>query len=200
MLDHREVIAESKEILQFGQQHRRFFGFSPGQLSGLVFAGANQPPPSIGSLSEDTETDDGIMTADEIAYLPLDGVGLAVLSACETGLGEVAGGEGLIGIQRAFQVSGVDSVVATLWKVDDTMTRVLMQRFYRNLVEKKMSKLAALRDAQLWVLMNPSLVTDQERDRGAIRKRKPLSKKTAEPFQRTSPYFWAPFVLSGEWR
>src|SRR5262249_60987455 len=74
----------------------------------------------------------------------------AVLSACETGLGETAGGEGLLGLQRAFQVSGTRTVVASLWKVDDEWTRKLMERFYENLWQKKMGKLAALREGQRW--------------------------------------------------
>ena len=73
-------------------------GFHPGLLSGLVLAGANRPA-EVGK-------DDGILTALEVESLDLGGVELAVLSACETGLGEKAGGEGLLGLQRAFQVAG----------------------------------------------------------------------------------------------
>jgi CHAT domain-containing protein len=89
-------------------------------------AGANVRPTPIGH-------DDGILTALKVAELDLSGVELAVLSACETGLGEVAGGEGLLGLQRAFQVAGAHSVVASLWKVGDEPTRALMARFYENL-------------------------------------------------------------------
>ena len=74
-------------------------GFHPGLLSGLALAGANVRPTPIGK-------DDGILTALEVAELDLAKVELAVLSACETGLGEVAGGEGLLGLQGAFQVAG----------------------------------------------------------------------------------------------
>ncbi len=95
------------------------------------------------------------MTADEIAYLRLEGVRLAVLSACETGLGEVAGGEGLIGIQRAFQIAGARSTIASLWKVNDAATRRLMQEFYTNYLDKEMSVLDSLREAQLWAMKNP---------------------------------------------
>ena len=104
---------------------RGVVGFHPGLLSGLALAGANRPP--------EPGQDDGILTAPEVAELDLAGVELVALSACETGLGESAGGEGLLGLQRAFQEAGVGSVVASLWSVDDAATRALMERFYQNL-------------------------------------------------------------------
>ena len=114
---------------------QRISGYHPGLLSGLVFAGANHPP--------DANGDDGILTAEEVAALDLSATRLAVLSACETGLGPVAGGEGVLGLQRAFQVAGTQTVVASLWKVGDESTRVLMERFYENLWEKKLGTLEA---------------------------------------------------------
>jgi len=119
-------------------------GFHPGLLSGLVLAGANRPA-QVGQ-------DDGILTALEVESLDLDGVELAVLSACETGLGEASGGEGLLGLQRAFQVAGARGVVASSWQVDDKATRDLMTRFYENLWKRKLPRLEALREAQLWML------------------------------------------------
>ena len=122
----------------FGERREAVRGYSPGLLSGLVFAGANE---AAGEAD-----DDGYLTADELAFLPLGGVRLAALSACETGLGEVAGGEGLLGIQRAFQVAGARTVVCSLWKVDDSATRLFMEEFYRNRLEKEMSTLDAFRE------------------------------------------------------
>ncbi|HEV3257270.1 MAG TPA: tetratricopeptide repeat protein [Gemmataceae bacterium] len=164
----------------FGREGMR--GFHPGLLSGLALAGANRPARA--------GEDDGILTALEVAELDLHGVELATLSACETGLGKEAGGEGLLGLQRAFQVAGARSVVASLWSVDDEATRKLMVRFYENLWQKKMSKLEALRQAQLWMLkegLKRGLVVLDEEERIA----KPV---------RTPPYYWAAFVLSGDWR
>jgi CHAT domain-containing protein len=178
----------------------RRVGFSPGLLSGLVLAGANNPP----ELPEDAAAfaslpEDGILTAEELAFLPLGNVDLAVLSACETGLGQVAGGEGLLGIQRAFQISGVRTTIASLWKVDDAMTQRLMTAFYRNVLQRKQSYLEALRNAQLEMLRelrDPQRRAELMADalRGA---NEPVD---AAALERGAPYFWAAFTLSGDWR
>jgi CHAT domain-containing protein len=156
-------------------------GIHPGLLSGLVLAGANRPA--------DPDKDDGILTSLEVAGLDLGKVELAVLSACETGLGEVAGGEGVLGLQRAFQTAGARSVVASLWKVDDKATRQLMIDFYDNLWQKKMAKAEALRQAQL------KMLREGAQDRGLVKIEQPVGKD-----QRMPPYYWAGFVLSGDWR
>src|SRR5262249_40093898 len=105
MSDHGEVL----ERIGAGAQ-------SPLVLSGLVLAGANRAD----------QADRGILTADAIVSLPLQHLELVVLSACDTGLGEVAGGEGVFGLQRAFHLAGAHNVVASLWKVDDEATAALM--------------------------------------------------------------------------
>ena len=171
-------------------------GYSPGLLSGLVFAGANRPAPS--AAGGHAPADDGYMTSDEIALLPLDGVEFVALAACETGLGRVAGGEGLLGLQRAFQTAGVKTVVASLWKVPDQATSVLMQRYYENLWEKNMSRLDAFRAAQISMFrdqdaLRTSLLRDQ-RSRGL----KPAEDANDEAG--VSPFYWAAFVISGDWR
>lgn len=162
-----------------------------GLLSGLALAGANLPP--------EAGKDDGICTALEISALDLSKVDTVVLSACETGLGEVAGGEGLLGLQRAFQVAGAKTVVASLWKVPDAATSELMQRFYANLWDKKMGKLAALREAQLWMLREgvkrPGLRRGLD-----LATDKPSEDNPANEAPGLPPYYWAAFVLSGDWR
>jgi tetratricopeptide (TPR) repeat protein/CHAT domain-containing protein len=162
-------------------------GFHPGVLAGLVLAGANTPP--------DPARDDGILTALEVAELDLSGVELATLSACETGLGESAGGEGLLSLQRAFQVAGTHSVVASLWKVPDRATQALMERFYKNLWQEGMPRLEALREAQLWMLR-------EAHTQGVLRRGlEPLDPQpAADRSGRMPPRYWAAFVLSGDWR
>jgi CHAT domain-containing protein/Tfp pilus assembly protein PilF len=154
----------------------------PGLQSGVVFAGANNPPGD--------GPDDGVLTALETGGLDLSRVELVVLSACDTGLGEAAAGEGLLGLQRAFQVAGARTTVASYWEVYDGATQTLMTRFYTNYWINKMGTLAALRQAQLSMLAEGPA-------RGMVRE------KDVEPDPssvRLPPIYWAAFVLSGNWR
>lgn len=80
--------------------------------------------------------DDGILTAEEIAGLNLSNTNLLVLSACQTGLGEI-GGDGVYGLQRGFKIAGVGTIIMSLWEVDDQTTSLMMQTFYRNLIKGK---------------------------------------------------------------
>src|SRR4029079_18618690 len=115
--------------------------------------------------------------------------------ACQTAQGKEAGGEGVLGLQRAFQVAGARSVVATLWPIDDKGTQLLMMRFYANLWGKKMSKIEALRDAQLWMISGARAAAKagENPDSASIQDDK-------LPTHLLHPSFWAPFVLSGDWR
>jgi CHAT domain-containing protein len=167
-------------------------GFHPGLLSGLVLAGANRPA--------DAQKDDGILTALEVEALDLGGVELATLSACETGLGESAGGEGLLGLQRAFQFAGARSSVAGLWQVHDAATRRLMTAFYDNMWREKLPKMEALRQAQLWMLTKgDAWMLKEGLSRGVIDVKVPKERLTKED-GRLPPYYWAGFTLAGGWR
>jgi CHAT domain-containing protein len=157
-----------------------------GVLSGLALAGANR-------LDLQEDEDDGILTAEEVAGLDLRGVEMVVLSACETALGRRVGGEGMLGLQRAFQVSGARTVVASLWNVNDQATRRMMEQFYEQVWQGGVSKLAALRQAQLRML-------ESEPRREVSRGVALASELSAPRRTRISPYYWAPFVLSGDWR
>jgi CHAT domain-containing protein/tetratricopeptide (TPR) repeat protein len=129
----------------------------PGLLSGLVWAGVNRP--GLRQLHSVIDQGTGIMTAEEVAGLDCSGCELAVLSACETGLGPLVEGEGVMGLQRAFHQAGVRNVVASLWSVDDAQTRLLMSRFYALLWEQRRPPLEALRQAQLEILRGTADLT-----------------------------------------
>src|SRR5208282_2113654 len=102
----------------------------------------------------------GILTGESLVDLNLSGLELAVLSACETGLGDVAGGEGTFGLQRAFHLAGTRDVVASLWKVPDQSTAALMALFYRNLWTQNLSPMESLRQAQLEIYKHPDKIPE----------------------------------------
>lgn len=115
--------------------------------SGLLLAGVENyynttPPP---------ETSDGILTAFEAQNLDLEGTDLVILSACETGLGDISAGEGVFGLQRAFRSAGAHSTITSLWKVDDAATRDFMISLYKHYLESN-DKYEAFRLAQLHIL------------------------------------------------
>jgi len=120
-------------------------GDNPLLRAGLAFAGINQKAPLLGEIDPQN---DGVLTALEVLDLRLSGTQLVVLSACETGLGEIHEGEGVYGLRRAFQEAGVAEVVNSLWEVSDAGTQALMTAFYERLMEGQPAR-QALRDAQL---------------------------------------------------
>jgi CHAT domain-containing protein/tetratricopeptide (TPR) repeat protein len=193
--------ASVRSVLQVDEKHFRLRGperaaagaRNPLVLSGLVLAGANRP---------DAGPDRGILTAEGIVGLNLEGMELAVLSACETGLGEVAGGEGVLGLVRAFHVAGAKNVVASLWWVDDDATAALMGRFYHKLWAERKPPLEALRQAQLEVYRNPGHIKDWAQrgiDVAAVPLPKPPERQ-AKPGERARTAQWAAFLLSGPGR
>jgi len=140
---------------------------NPLLLAGIVLAGANRTGRHNGN------GDDGILTAFEISGLNFTNTELAVLSACETGLGEVKNGEGVFGLRRAFQLAGVKAVLMSLWQVPDKETSKLMIAFYRNWLGG-MSKKEAFRQSVLEV------IRVQREETGCAH-----------------PFFWGAFVLTG---
>ncbi len=145
---------------------------SPMLLSGLALAGANHR----GEVDPASEQEDGILTAEEIAALDLGGVEWAVLSACDTGVGEVQAGEGVLGLRRAFSTAGARTLIMTLWAVDDAATLDWMKRLYR-------LRLSGLPTSES--VRRASLESLQERkERG----------------RSTHPFFWGGFIAAGDWR
>ena len=139
------------------------FSEDPLLRSGLVLAGANQRRSVAG--------EDGILTASEVTALDLWGTKLVVLSACDTGLGDVKNGQGVYGLRRALVLAGAQSLVMSLWDVADRPTRELMVGYYKGL-QQGQGRSEALRNVQLRML--------RSRDR-------------------QHPYYWAAFIESGEW-
>jgi CHAT domain-containing protein/tetratricopeptide (TPR) repeat protein len=139
-------------------------GENPLLRSGLALAGAN--------ARRSGDSDDGILTAVEVARLDLSGTQLAVLSACETGVGTLQTGEGIYGLRRALVLAGAQAQLVSLWKVSDSATRDLMVEYYRRLLRGE-GRSAALRGTQRAMVADPA---------------------------RQHPYYWATFVPIGDWR
>ncbi len=112
--------------------------------SGLILAGANN---TLRQKKGQKSGNDGILYAYEIAGLNLSNTDLVVLSACQSGLGDIDASEGVFGLQRGFKLAGVNSIVMSLWKVNDEATRILMTEMYRNLYSGQ-TKREALSNAQ----------------------------------------------------
>jgi CHAT domain-containing protein len=171
---------------------------NPAGYVGLVLAGANDPG--------NAGPDGGILTGLSVVDLPLEGLRLCVLSACETGLGDLTEGEGVLGLQRAFHAAGCPNVVGSLWKVDDEATAALMTQFYYELRVNKRTPLEALREAQLTLYRHPERIAELAKGipRGKINPgdivtlgSKPLQTKPGERAKTTPTKLWAAFVLSG---
>jgi CHAT domain-containing protein len=165
----------------------------------LVLAGANVP--------DQAGPAGGIITGEALVELPLEGLRLCVLSACETGLGELTEGEGVHGLVRAFHLAGCPDVVASLWQVNDRATAALITKFHHELWVNKKPPIDALREAQLLVSRRPDLLRDLAGERGVAQQEKALRVNTAEAppkeaadAERLPPILWAAFVLSGPGR
>lgn len=120
--------------IYFSNGNARLNGNSPLQYNGLFFSGAN----NAWNLNKYTEgVDDGVLTGDEIATLDLSNTKLVVLSACQTGLGEISDIDGNMGLIKSFKIAGVKHIISTLWNVSDQATTILMQEFYKQLMSQQ---------------------------------------------------------------
>ncbi len=207
----RSVELVSSEQMQTAHQE------NPLLRSGLALAGVNQRQSGAG--------EDGVLTALEATGLDLWGTKLVVLSACETGLGEVKNGEGVYGLRRALVLAGSESQVMSLWQVSDAATRDLMAAYYERLQVGE-GRTEALRQVQLLMITSGTPETDgrrqtaggrlQEQTAGAGTTTAPrTAPDTASGQQRglgierrqktlnedrSHPFYWASFIQSGDWR
>jgi CHAT domain-containing protein len=143
---------------------------NPMVRCGLALAGANHARQITNAVAED-----GLLTGLEAALLNLQGTELVILSACDSGTGEVKIGEGVMSLRRAFRIAGAESVLASHWPVSDKATSRLMTGFMRRWRSGE-PRAIAWREAQLELLR---------------------TKGTKEDF--SAPYFWAAFTLTGQW-
>ena len=144
---------------------------SPLRLSGLALAGANH------RLSATGDEEDGILTAEEIAAMDLSGLEWAVLSGCDTGVGEIQTGEGVFGLRRAFQTAGAQTLIMSLWPVRDDATAEWMASLYEARLSDGVDTITATTAASRSIL--------EHRRENQIT---------------THPALWAGFVASGGWR
>jgi CHAT domain-containing protein len=146
-------------------------GENPLLLSGLALTGANRRDQRSAAGMED-----GILTAEEVASLDLRGVEWAVLSGCDTGAGPVLSGEGVLGLRRTFAIAGARTLILSLWSIDDQAGRTWIRGLY---------------EARLSGLSTPAAVRKANLDAIQVRRRAGVT---------THPFFWGPFVASGDWR
>jgi tetratricopeptide (TPR) repeat protein/CHAT domain-containing protein len=198
----RSILQPDPRLFAFEGRQRAAGLRNPLVLSGLVLAGANRPPAAVAQADQSGD-DLGIVTAEAIAGLPLHNLELVVLSACETGLGLVGGGEGVFGLQRAFHLAGAHNVVASLWMVDDDATAALMALFYDQLWRQNKPPIEALRAAQLALYYRPELAGELARARGTpdfdkvVQRPEPIPGDGGQGPRRADAKDWAAFVLSG---
>ena len=175
--------------------------------SGLLFAGANYV--LSGSENQLPEgVDDGILTAKELTTIDLRGLDLVVLSACQTGLGEITG-DGVFGLQRGFKKAGAQTIVMSLWKVDDEATRLFMTKFFEEIrldkeghpTNKHEAFLAAqhyLRDEyeiEQTRTINGNLTTSQIRRLEREGKSVEVQTITEKVKPYAAPKYWAAFIM-----
>ncbi len=175
---HKDLLSTSESMTTAGRLAQLSADENPLLRSGIVLAGANTHDETDGAALDNTADplipDDGWVTAEEVSLLDLAGTELVVLSACETGLGDVRTGEGVSGLRRALMHAGAETLITSLYKVPDEATQQLMTELYTRLAGRA-TKTDALRGAQLEIIR-------QRRERHGA----------------AHPFFWASFVLVGD--
>ena len=161
--------------------------------SGLALAGANL---WLSGQNLPTEYGKGFLFAYDIANLDLWANEITVLSACETGIGDVKQGEGVFGMRRAFAVAGCKTLVMSLWSVPDKVTALLMSRFFDNL-RKGVSRYDALKDAQNYICtLTIDDLPDNKLGEDIVATYHQNFANNPTPF--AHPFYWGAWVLQGE--
>lgn len=197
--EQQEFLSHQRKFVQL-QTHTT--AEDPLVRCGLAFSGANTWLKSDKQKRLD-EYGDGILNAKEVLSLNLHGTNLLVLSACQTALGEVKNGEGIHGLRRSFELVGVQTILCTLWDVSDIAGAILMERFYKNLLNDGKSKLASLINAKDYIRnmtcrdliswsekMAPNLTEELLHD--VTENNFSLDEKIF-----SHPFFWAGYILQG---
>jgi CHAT domain-containing protein len=176
--------------------------YSPLDNCGLFFAGVNDWHDNTKPTPHE-DFGNGVLTGNEVLDLNLHKTDLLVLSACDTGLGEVKSGSGIQGLRRAFELAGVRTILCTLWSVNDLASAIFMEHFYMNLLNKKTNKLEALVEAKKYVrTMSFTRLLSYCKSKGhselygypleAYSNRSPHE----QPF--ALPFYWAGYILQGD--
>jgi CHAT domain-containing protein/Tfp pilus assembly protein PilF len=163
---HGFFLSDQQLTQELRRQHRLVETLAienPLLRSGIALAGANE--------RSSGDNDDGILTALEAAQLDLSATQLVVMSACDSGVGEIQNGEGVYGLRRALALAGAQTQLTSLWKIPDDATYELMVEYYRRLVQGE-GRAAALRSVQRKMMGDPAL---------------------------SHPYYWASFLAIGNW-
>jgi tetratricopeptide (TPR) repeat protein len=204
-----EALAQEGRLKQYGYLHLATHGVidvGEPKRSALLLARDRLPDPLAQAQAGRRVYEGRLTMADVLRDWQLEAE-LVTLSACETALGAEGGGDGFVGFSQALLLAGARSLVVSLWKVDDTATALLMQRFYQNLLgkrdglEKPLPKAAALREAKHWLRDLTAEQIDREvaglpkLERGGVRPR-PGGAAEVRPY--AHPYYWSAFILIGD--
>lgn len=185
-----DMDASKSELLESDLGCYRFIHFAThGLLSGDI--PYILEPALVLTQPGNRKTQDGFLKMSEILELKLN-ADAVVLSACKTALGKEIAGEGIVGLSRAFMLAGAKSVIVSLWSVESNSTAVLMKRFYSHLKLGR-SKEEALRLAKQELKSQSLVSTDLSRGVTIAGRDKKIQTGASHPF------FWAPFILIGEW-
>jgi CHAT domain-containing protein/Tfp pilus assembly protein PilF len=176
---HLREKATVERVRSLDLSQYRILHFAAHAILGDQVKTLSQPALVLSQL-EQANIEEGLLQFSDILELKLN-ADLVVLSACETGLGKLRDGEGIVGLTRAFIYAGASSAVVSLWKVEDQSTSLLMERFYEKL-KRGLSKYEALRQAKLDIMRSTVEL-----------------KATGMHQDLASPFYWAPFILVGDW-